>query len=126
MVLTFAELREANRRRLPQFRNARGELAHKVADGSDWTPADWVVALLGELGEAANIMKKMRRGDFGDKDDREYQIALEYVKREFADVIIYLDLLALQFDIDLGDAVVLKFNEKSHDVGATVFIGACK
>lgn len=122
MSLTFDELRQANKQRLPLFRNAQGEICHDNKDGTDWTPSDWVVAVVGELGEGANIIKKMRRGDFGKPTDARYKSAREFLLREFADVIIYMDLLALQFDIDLGEAVTTKFNEKSREVKANVFI----
>jgi len=54
-----------------------------------------VVCLLGELGEFANLLKKVRRGDF----------ALASVKdeldEELVDVFIYLLKIAGQFDVDL-------------------------
>lgn len=39
-ILTFAELREANIARLPQFKNKHGEPAHSQPDGSDWSISD--------------------------------------------------------------------------------------
>ena len=115
-TLTFGDLRLANTLRLPQFRNAKGERAHDRVDGSDWTLNDWCLAVLGELGEAANILKKVRRGDMS------LAAARPVLADEFADVAIYLDLLAMQAGIDLGDAVTDKFNRKSHQVGASIFI----
>lgn len=66
--LSFATLRAANLQRLPQFKNAKGERSHPTDDGSDWTPAEWLQAVVGELGEAANVMKKIRRGDMSAAD----------------------------------------------------------
>jgi len=117
-ALTFDQLRAANVARLPLFKNAQGETAHAQPDGSDWTPADWMTAMVGEVGEAANIIKKIRRGDFARGSALE--AAMEALRREFADVVIYLDILAHQFGIDLGAAVRDKFNEKSRQVGAEV------
>lgn len=111
--LSFATLREANIARLPLFKNAQGEPAHTERDGSDWSPADWMVATLGELGEAANIMKKMRRGDYGDRNEDAYIEAEIKLEKEFADVATYLDIMAMQFGIDLGKVVQDKWNEVS-------------
>lgn len=116
--LTFRQLRAANARRLPQFRNARGERSHPKDDGSDWSPADWMVAVVGELGEAANLMKKIRRGDFAPGADT--AAAAEKLRHEFADFITYADIMAYQFGIDLGEAVREKFNIVSQRVGADV------
>jgi NTP pyrophosphatase (non-canonical NTP hydrolase) len=122
--LTFDALRRANTARLPQFKNAQGEIAHSKEDGSDWTPADWMTAVVGELGEAANIMKKIKRGDFGNRgeDNAQYWDALGKLAKEFADVIIYMDLLAMQYGLTLDSAVANKFNETSRKVGADVFL----
>ena len=119
MALTFDALRTANTLRLPQFKNALGHPAHMMADGSDWSPADWFVATVGELGEAANLMKKIRRNDFVTKD---IQAARLKLAKEYADVVIYLDLMAKQYGIDLGDAVTLKFNEVSERIGSSIFL----
>ena len=112
--LTFRQLREANIKRLPEFRNSKGELAHKFPDGSDWTLSDWCTALTGELGEAANIIKKIRRGDVELVDVR------AKLADEFADIQTYLDILAFQANIDLGKAVIHKFNRVSARVGSSV------
>jgi NTP pyrophosphatase (non-canonical NTP hydrolase) len=118
--LTFAQLRLANTMRLPQFKNAQGEPAHAMADGSDWSPADWMLAVVGELGEAANLMKKIKRGDFA--DGSQLDEARAKLKKEFADVITYMDLMAYQFRFDLGEAVTEKFNEVSARVGSSIFL----
>jgi NTP pyrophosphatase (non-canonical NTP hydrolase) len=84
--LTFSTLRKANRRRLPQFRDRNGKLAHSKPDGSDWSKAEWLQAIvgeLGELGEFANLAKKVRRGDFEQKDVQ------DELADELADVQIY-------------------------------------
>jgi len=115
-LLTFDQLRQANIRRIPQFKNKHGELAHSESDGSDWTPAQWLQAIVGELGEYANIRKKYERGDLND---------LEFYNKaadELADVLIYMDILAFQLDIDLGAAVVAKFNRVSKRVDSDVFL----
>lgn len=109
--------------RLPQFKNKHGALAHSQPDGSDWTPAQWLQAVMGELGEYANIRKKFERGDIG-RDEFKTLAA-----KELADVQTYLDILALRcldfggnidpHGVELGDATLDKFNEVSKRVGAT-------
>lgn len=130
--LTFNTLREANRARLPQFKNKHGELAHSKMDGSDWQPAQWLQAVVGELGEYANIRKKFERGDISFE---EYK---KLASKELADVQTYLDILAMRcldhkqggvtivhnFGVDLGKATMNKFNEISERVGSTVRIDA--
>lgn len=116
MSLSFNTLREANMKRIPQFRNAKGELAHSEPDGSDWSPAEWLQATVGELGELANMLKKVNRGDYSFEEGR------EAIAKEFADIAIYLDIFAYQFRIDLGEAVRKKFNEVSNRVSVPVYI----
>ena len=117
-MLRFETLRRANTARLPEFKNAKGGAAHTSADGSDWTPLEWAGAMAGEAGEAANVAKKIRRGDLTG-DEARSQLA-----KELADVVCYADILAMQLGIDLGEAVQEKFNEVSRRVSSTVFIEA--
>ena len=117
--LSFEELRAGNVKRLPKFKNAKGEIAHPHPTGADWSPGDWMTAIVGELGEAANIMKKVRRGDYALDDVVTFKekegptTPRKELAKEFADVACYLDILAMQFDVDLGDTIVEKFNEVS-------------
>jgi hypothetical protein len=127
--LTFNTLRGANVARLPTFKNKHGELAHSKGDGSDWSPAQWLQAVVGELGEFANVRKKYERGDLtAEEYERE-------AAKELADVQAYLDILALRCldtpagsphpqGVDLGRATTDKFNEVSQRVGSPVYIGA--
>lgn len=124
--LTFTALRAANNLRLPQFKNPHGDLAHSRADGADWSPAQWLQAVVGELGEYANVRKKFERGDL---TFNEYEVL---AAKELADVQIYLDILAHRCldagtrfhptGVDLGQATVAKFNEVSVRVGATIVL----
>jgi NTP pyrophosphatase (non-canonical NTP hydrolase) len=114
--LTFSALRSANIRRLPLFKNAKGEKAHSTDDGSDWTPSQWLQAVVGELGEYANIRKKFERGDI---DNVQFRTLAE---KELADVQVYLDILAFRLGIDLGKATIDKFNAVSDRVGCNVYL----
>lgn len=109
-ALTFRMLRGANCARLPLFKNGKGERAHSKPDGSDWSNAQWLQALVGEVGELANLMKKIDRRDF---EQRRVQYDLE---SELADIMIYLDLLAMRLGVDLDSAVIAKFNAVSNRV----------
>jgi NTP pyrophosphatase (non-canonical NTP hydrolase) len=116
-MLTFDLLRVANIARLPTFKNAKGEPAHSKPDGSDWSPAQWYQAVMGELGEYANIRKKFERGDISEGEFK------ELAAKELADAITYIDILAFRLDIQLGEAVVKKFNEVSKRVKSYISIG---
>lgn len=114
--LRFSTLRAANLARLPQFRNANGDRSHPKPDGSDWSLNDWMTAVCGEVGELANLLKKVRREDFT-LNEKKQEIA-----DEIADVAIYLDILAMRCGVDLGQAIAEKFNATSRKVGATTRI----
>lgn len=116
--LTFRTLRAANLKRLPLFRDAHGRLSHSKPDGSDWPPASWLQAVIGELGEYANLRKKVERGDLTLDEAR------PLLADELADVVIYLDILASQLGVDLGEAVMSKWNRTSEKVGAPLYIDA--
>jgi NTP pyrophosphatase (non-canonical NTP hydrolase) len=115
-TITFATLRDANVARLPRFKNKKGLPAHSQPDGSDWALSTWCNAVLGELGELANLIKKVERGDLTLDEAR------EVAGKECADVATYLDILAYKLGVDLGQAVMDKFNEVSHRVDAGVYI----
>lgn len=113
-MINLDDLRRANIARLPEFKNSKGEPAHSKPDGSDWSLGEWISACLGELGEAANLIKKIRRGDISLEESK---VALS---DELADTIIYLDILAYQAGIDLGQAVISKFNRTSVKVDSSI------
>ncbi|WP_372394008.1 MazG-like family protein (plasmid) [Azospirillum sp. HJ39] len=116
--LTFNALRGANTARLPTFKNAQGQPAHSQPDGSDWSLNDWMTAVAGETGELANLLKKVRRGDLSLEEAR------PSIAKELADVVTYLDLLAMQCGVNLGQATIDKFNEVSARVGSPIRLKA--
>lgn len=88
---------------------------HKL---NSWTGSDWMVAVVGELGEAANVLKKLNRvrdGVPGNKET-EYQLRSKFAA-ELADAYIYLDLLCQSEGIDLEGSVERVFAAKSHEIG---------
>lgn len=107
--LSFNTLRDANIQRLSASKYVKCE--------ENWTPAHWMQATLGELGELANILKKVDRGDFT------LESAKEDIANELADVQTYLDILAYKLGVNLGKATVEKFNAISLRIGSRVYIG---
>ncbi len=116
--LTFNTLRAGNVARIPTYKNKHGQRANTMDDGSDWSPAQWLQATIGELGEYANVRKKYERGDLTEAEFKAMAAS------ELADVQVYLDILAFRLGIDLGRATMEKFNEVSARVGSPIQIGA--
>jgi NTP pyrophosphatase (non-canonical NTP hydrolase) len=112
--LTFDVLREANQKR--RELEPRTYLKCK-----EWIPAQWLQALVGEVGELANEMKKVDRGDYDD-DASDRDAADVRIAKELADIQTYLDILAAELGVDLGQATIDKFNEVSTRVGSSVTI----
>ena len=80
--------------------------------------SDWFTATLGELGEAANIAKKLNRVRDGIPGNSETPEELRAkLADEVADTFIYLDLLAQSAGFSLQDAVLAKFNRTSAKIG---------
>lgn len=104
--LAFEQVRRVNASRC-----ARWHPPDWTEPSDPWTLADWSNALCGEAGEAANIVKNLRRiqGDLWDAqkypgDNRSglahkssaepEEVLLAALADELADVALYLDLLA--------------------------------
>lgn len=110
--LTFKALREANRERRKITRYQRCE--------TQWTTAHWLQALVGELGELANNLKKIDRGDYYNADADQIAELRGQIADELGDVQTYLDILADVLEVDLGEATIHKFNVVSERVGSQV------
>jgi NTP pyrophosphatase (non-canonical NTP hydrolase) len=82
--------------------------------GNQLTPAYRGNELAGEVGEACNVIKKLERERLGIKGSRD---TVEHLAEELADVVICTDLIAMEFGIDLQQAVRDKFNATSEKVG---------
>lgn len=84
----------------------------------DWSASDWMVATMGELGEAANVLKKLNRERDGVKGNTETADALRTkLASEIADTFVYLDLMSQALGIDLESAVRRTFDAKSRQIG---------
>lgn len=104
--LTYKTARKARLALQPFFVDSQGQYACR-----DWTLADWSNAMCGEAGEAANIVKKIRRGD------RDPELVRK-LGDELADLCAYIDLLAHHAGIDLDKAIEDKYNRLAFALGA--------
>lgn len=83
-----------------------------------WSLSDWLTATAGELGEAANIIKKMNRVRDGIPGNAEDSLSLApLLAEELADVAVYLDLLAQAAGFDLEQIREQKFAKTSKKIG---------
>jgi len=101
--MKFETIRLANQRRHEEW-----------ANGNEVSLAFRGLELAGEAGEACNELKKLERerlGMVGGKTD------ITGPTEELADVLICVDLIAMDLGIDLGDAVKAKFNKTSQKYG---------
>ena len=108
--LTFTEFSKANRLRC----ESKDGFNHRL---TSWSTSDWFTAVVGELGEAANVAKKLNRVRDripGNKQTPE-QLKGE-LRKELGDVFVYLDLLAQSLDFQISDAAVEVFNAKSEEL----------
>jgi NTP pyrophosphatase (non-canonical NTP hydrolase) len=112
--LAFSVLRKANETRHREW--WRDPQAKSVEVSAEFRG----VELAGEVGEACNVIKKLARERLGLKGSRATK---EQLAAELADVIICADLIAMDFGIDLGEAVALKFNETSRKNDLNTRIG---
>lgn len=86
-----------------------------------WSLSDWLTATMGELGEAANIAKKLNRVRDGIPGNSQSEDELRAAFREeVADVFIYLDLLAQSQGFTLLDVVRDKFNKTSRKLNCPI------
>jgi NTP pyrophosphatase (non-canonical NTP hydrolase) len=116
MSLTFQEFSAKNRER------SESDLGfnHKL---ESWTLAEWFMAVTGELGEAANIGKKIRRCEQGlpGNGPSEELVQLKIrLAEELADTFTYLDLLASSQGFVLEEIVKWKFNMTSAKIGCPI------
>ena len=92
--------------------------ARWMAGTPGWTTLEIAGELAGEVGELANVCKKIRRSEMGVpgnkvSDDELYLMA----RGELGDVMIVLMLTASKLGIDLQEAVRDAFNAKSEQMG---------
>ena len=101
------------------FQAASVDRAQEWHRDAPWSLSDWMVATMGELGEAANVIKKLMRHRDGiatERDPSEADLMTE-LRTELADTLSYLVLVADAAGVDLAGATVEKFNIVSERQG---------
>ena len=111
MPMTFGQFSDANRRRCESPQGFNHQL-------SGWSTSDWMTALVGEVGEAANVVKKLNRVRDGVPGNKLTADELrDQLRKELGDVFVYLDLMAQSLGFTIADAAAEVFNAKSADLG---------
>lgn len=109
--ISFAAFAQANRERC----ESPDGFNHKLGD---WSSSDWLTATVGELGEAANIVKKLNRYRDNIPGNKETRDALvEQLRNELGDVFVYLDLMCQSLGFRIEEAATDVFNAKSAEIG---------
>ena len=99
---------------LQERRTANQSRHIEWADGAEIPLSFRGVELAGEAGEACNEIKKLERSRLnmvGGKTET------HDLQEELADVLICVDLIAMDLGIDLGEALRAKFNKTSEKNG---------
>lgn len=85
-----------------------------------WTAERWITAIVGELGEMANVTKKIFRaedGSVGILKGETLESLREEEGKEWADTMLYMLLFAHYRGIDPSEAIRKVFNAKSEQLG---------
>jgi len=92
---------------------------------ASWSEAEWTNAMTGELGEAANLTKKLLR--HRDKiagnhkaEDQDVESLRRRAAKEIADVVIYADLATQALGYDLSTVVTDVFNAQSDELNCLI------
>lgn len=114
MAMTFGQFSEANRARCESPQGFKHPL-------NGWSTSDWITATMGELGEAANVVKKLNRYRDGVPGNKVSEAELrDQLRKEIGDVFVYLDLMAQSLGFSIADAAAEVFNAKSAEIGYPV------
>lgn len=114
-----------NKMNLTEFQKLNAQRAEKWHHGdlNQWSLLEWMGAMCGESGEAANVAKKIRRLELSlpNKEAGINRNNLNELKdkcaREIADSIIY-GLIGLSvLEVDASNLIAIVFNEKSEEYG---------
>jgi NTP pyrophosphatase (non-canonical NTP hydrolase) len=109
--MTFDEFSQANRARCESSQGFNHPL-------SGWSSSDWMTALVGEVGEAANVVKKLNRYRDGLPGNKVSEAELrDMLRKELGDVFVYLDLMAQSLGFSIANAATEVFNAKSVEIG---------
>lgn len=117
MTITFTQLRDADMARDKEW-DSKADLGLPFATtefaGEVGELCEVALLLAAMSGKLCNSLKKVMREQYGLKGSR---VTFDQVEREFGDVQITLDLLAMKAGVNLNDATRRAFNEKSEQMG---------
>lgn len=91
---------------------------------NDWTLADWLTATCGELGELANVVKKMKRYEQNIQSNNNIlpaDFALK-LSEEIGGTFLYLDLFTQRAGLQLIDVIPYEFNRVSTREKFSIFL----
>lgn len=108
--MIYKQLREANVARQKEWDNPDSPVTLSFRG----------VELAGETGEACNIIKKLERERFNIRGSRTTKLELA---EELADVVICVDLIAMDCGLDLEAAIRDKFNRTSNKYNLDTHMG---
>lgn len=92
---------------------------------SGWSLLEWCGAMAGEVGEACNKAKKLKRIDGklkGNKSGGSYPILTEAMAHEIGDAMVYGFLTLSAAGYNAGDVIRHVFNSKSDEIGSDIKI----
>ena len=120
--LSVGEVHDLKSRNFDAFSNANRERCESPQGFNhalnSWSASDWMTATMGELGEAANIVKKLNRYRDGINGNKEAEDELRNkLRKELGDTFVYLDLFAQSLGFSIFDAGREVFNSKSDEIG---------
>lgn len=119
-------VKDVTLRDIAYYHRQRNKLWH--AGAQPWTGADWGNAAAGEMGEACNVIKKLRRIELGMTGNQlrnqstNVQELVDKLRGELGGTIIYILSICDHYGIDLTDAIRDEFNKVSDEQGLDVKI----
>lgn len=110
--ITFEHFRIQNLRRCE-------DVFHPI---SHWGLFDWSIAFIGEVGEAMNVLKKIKRMQDGTDPIEGYAKMQDALAEEIADAVTYADLLLTSQGYRLEEEITRKFNKVSQKRGSSILL----
>lgn len=113
-MLWLSSQHKGSKMDLQELRNANLKRHVEWAKGVDVPLSFRGLELAGEAGEVCNELKKIERTRLGMVGGK---IGTDALMEELADVLVCVDLIAMDLGIDLSEALRAKFNKTSEKYG---------
>ena len=113
-MLTFLDFQRKNEKRCVEG------FEHSL---KDWSLMEWCAALAGEIGEACNKAKKLKRIDQnikGNKAGETKELLTREMAKEVCDGIVYGFLTLSAAGYDAEELIREVFNSKSDEIGSDI------